>query len=157
VFDLCWSFAARGPVLRTPRSPFNLYCRFASQLDKATADAAEFKAGFDKAVCDNFEQKAQVGSCALYCVLRPVLCGTAPSHLWLNHIHRLLDAPPLHTRSHGITRAASLAPQLDKATADAAEFKAGFDKMTADAAEFKAGFDKLVEDNYEQKNQVGGG
>jgi hypothetical protein len=34
------------------------------QLDKATADAAEFKAGFDKAVHDNFEQKAQVGAAA---------------------------------------------------------------------------------------------
>jgi hypothetical protein len=31
-----------------------------SQLDKATADAAEFKAGYDKAIYDNFEQKAQV-------------------------------------------------------------------------------------------------
>ena len=31
-----------------------------SQLDKATADAAEFKAGFDKAVYDNAEQQAQV-------------------------------------------------------------------------------------------------
>jgi hypothetical protein len=33
-----------------------------AQLDKATADAAEFKAGFAKALYDNFEQKAQVGS-----------------------------------------------------------------------------------------------
>jgi hypothetical protein len=32
------------------------------QLAKATADAAESKAGFDKAVYDNFEQKAQVGA-----------------------------------------------------------------------------------------------
>jgi hypothetical protein len=40
-----------------------------SQLDKATADAAEFKAGFDKAVYDNFEQKAQVG-CLRDTVLR---------------------------------------------------------------------------------------
>jgi hypothetical protein len=30
------------------------------QLDKATADAAEFKAGFDKMVVDSVEQKAQV-------------------------------------------------------------------------------------------------
>lgn len=32
------------------------------QLDKATADAAEFKAGFDKMLVDNSEQKAQVGA-----------------------------------------------------------------------------------------------
>jgi hypothetical protein len=30
------------------------------QLDKAAADAAEFKAGFDKLTADNWEQKAQV-------------------------------------------------------------------------------------------------
>lgn len=30
------------------------------QLDKATADAAEYKAGFDKALADGVEQKAQV-------------------------------------------------------------------------------------------------
>jgi hypothetical protein len=30
------------------------------QFDKVTADAAEFKAGFDKALLDNVEQKAQV-------------------------------------------------------------------------------------------------
>lgn len=30
------------------------------QLDKVTADAAEYKAGFDKAVADGAEQKAQV-------------------------------------------------------------------------------------------------
>ena len=58
--------------------------------------------------------------------------------------------------------------QLDKVTADAAEFKAGFDKVTAeaveqkaqldkaaaDAAEYKAGFDKLTVDTMEQKAQV---
>ena len=58
--------------------------------------------------------------------------------------------------------------QLDKATADAAEFKAGydkltvdaveqkavFDKLTADAAEYKAGFDKALLDNVEQKAQL---
>ena len=42
----------------------------------------------------------------------------------------------------------------DKATYDAAELKAGYDKLTADAAEFKAGFDKAVHDNAEQKAQV---
>jgi hypothetical protein len=31
------------------------------QLDKAAADAAEFKAGYDKLTVDNWEQKAQVG------------------------------------------------------------------------------------------------
>jgi hypothetical protein len=31
------------------------------QLDKATADAAEFKAGYDKLAVDTVEQKAQVG------------------------------------------------------------------------------------------------
>jgi hypothetical protein len=37
---------------------FMFSCR--AQLDKATADAAEFKAGFDKAVADKVEHKAQV-------------------------------------------------------------------------------------------------
>jgi hypothetical protein len=46
--------------------------------------------------------------------------------------------------------------QLDKATADAAEFKAGFDKYAADAAEYKAGYDKLLVDTTEQRAQVGG-
>jgi hypothetical protein len=46
------------------------------------------------------------------------------------------------------------AVQLDKAAADAAEYKAGFDKFAADAAELKAGFDKAVADNWEQKAQV---
>ncbi len=32
-----------------------------AQFDKLTADAAEYKAGFDKALYDNIEQKAQVG------------------------------------------------------------------------------------------------
>jgi hypothetical protein len=45
--------------------------------------------------------------------------------------------------------------QLDKAAADAAEYKAGFDKYAADAAELKAGYDKLTADNWEQKAQVG--
>lgn len=58
--------------------------------------------------------------------------------------------------------------QLDKATADAAEFKAGFDKLlvdtaeqqavidkaTVDAVEMKAGFDKLLVDTSEQKAQA---
>jgi hypothetical protein len=30
-----------------------------------SADAAELKAGYDKAVADNWEQKAQVGGCAV--------------------------------------------------------------------------------------------
>jgi outer membrane murein-binding lipoprotein Lpp len=44
--------------------------------------------------------------------------------------------------------------QLDKATADAAEFKAGYDKYAADAAEYKAGIDKLSADNAEQQAQL---
>jgi chorismate mutase len=44
--------------------------------------------------------------------------------------------------------------QLDKAAADAAEFKAGFDKYAADAAEYKAGVDKLSADNAEQQAQL---
>jgi len=58
--------------------------------------------------------------------------------------------------------------QLDKAAADAAEFKAGYDKLqvdsceqqaqlakaAADTAEYKAGYDKLVVDTVEQKAQV---
>ena len=35
-----------------------------AQLDKATADAAEFKAGYDKLTVDAVEQKAQVGTAA---------------------------------------------------------------------------------------------
>jgi hypothetical protein len=42
----------------------------------------------------------------------------------------------------------------DKYAADAAEFKAGYDKVSADAAEFKAGYDKLLVDTTEQKAQV---
>jgi hypothetical protein len=45
--------------------------------------------------------------------------------------------------------------QLDKAAADACQFKAGYDKVTADAAEFKAGYDKLLVDSVEHKAQVG--
>jgi hypothetical protein len=45
--------------------------------------------------------------------------------------------------------------QLDKAAADAAEYKAGFDKYAADAAEYKAGYDKLLVDTTEQRAQVG--
>ena len=44
--------------------------------------------------------------------------------------------------------------QLNKATVDAAEYKAGFDKAAADAAEFKAGYDKLAVDAVESKAQV---
>jgi hypothetical protein len=43
---------------------------------------------------------------------------------------------------------------FDKYAADAAEYKAGYDKVSADAAELKAGFDKAVADNWEQKAQV---
>jgi hypothetical protein len=67
-------------------------------------------------------------------------------------------------------RPSTCAAQLNKAAADAAEFKAGFDKavydnaemksgydkFAADAAEYKAGFDKAVYDNAEQKAQVRG-
>jgi hypothetical protein len=59
--------------------------------------------------------------------------------------------------------------QLDKAAADAAEYKAGFDKLlvdtseqkaeldkaAADATEYKAGYDKLLVDTGEQRAQVG--
>ena len=47
-------------------------------------------------------------------------------------------------------------PQLDKVTADAAEFKAGYDKLAVDAVEQKAVFDKIAVDSAEQKAQVGG-
>jgi hypothetical protein len=43
---------------------------------------------------------------------------------------------------------------FDKYAADAAEYKAGYDKVSADAAEFKAGYDKLLVDSTEQKAQV---
>ncbi len=49
-----------------------------------------------------------------------------------------------------------LHPQLDKVTADAAEFKAGYDKLAVDAVEQKAVFDKIAVDSAEQKAQVGG-
>jgi hypothetical protein len=39
------------------------------QLDKANADAAEYRAGVDKLTADNWEQKAQVGSRALLLLL----------------------------------------------------------------------------------------
>lgn len=36
-------------------------CACCLQLDKAAADANEYKAGYDKVLADTFEQKAQVG------------------------------------------------------------------------------------------------
>lgn len=51
--------------------------------------------------------------------------------------------------------AAEFKAGLDKAAVDAVEMKAGYDKATADAAEFKAGFDKMTADFVEQKEQVG--
>jgi hypothetical protein len=50
----------------------------ATQLEKATADAAEFKAGFDKAVHDGFEQKAQVRNIAC---CRPAGCPSLAMRL----------------------------------------------------------------------------
>ena len=41
--------------------------------------------------------------------------------------------------------------RLEKATTDAAEFKAGYDKAALDAAEYKAGFDKAAADATEFK------
>jgi hypothetical protein len=52
--------------------------------------------------------------------------------------------------------AAEFKAGFDKYAADAAEYKAGYDKVSADAAELKAGYDKAVADNWEQKAQVGG-
>jgi hypothetical protein len=60
--------------------------------------------------------------------------------------------------------------QLDKAAADAVQYKAGFDKLlvdtqeqkaqldkaAADATEYKAGYDKLMVDTAEHKAQVCG-
>jgi hypothetical protein len=126
-----------------------------AQLDKVAADAAEFKAGYDKLTADTVEQKAQVrglerrsgeGSMG-----RPRLGAVEAARA-----PRLTAAAALLVRTH---------LQLDKATADAAEFKAGYDKLTvdtveqqaqldkatADAAEFKAGFDKALVDAVEQK------
>jgi hypothetical protein len=51
--------------------------------------------------------------------------------------------------------AAEFKAGFDKYAADAAEYKAGYDKVSADAAELKAGYDKAVADNWEQKAQVG--
>jgi hypothetical protein len=50
--------------------------------------------------------------------------------------------------------AAEFKAGFDKYAADAAEYKAGYDKVSADAAELKAGYDKAVADNWEQKAQV---
>jgi hypothetical protein len=44
--------------------------------------------------------------------------------------------------------------QLDKAAADASEYKAGFDKAAADAAEYKAGYDKVLVDTTEHRALV---
>lgn len=54
-------------------------------------------------------------------------------------------------RLYSQQRSALPCVQLDKATADASEFKAGLDKASADAAEFKAGFDKFSADAAEFK------
>jgi hypothetical protein len=45
--------ASQLPLLSSTQTP---------QLDKATADAAEFKAGYDKLTVDAVEQKAQVNA-----------------------------------------------------------------------------------------------
>jgi hypothetical protein len=37
-------------------------CACCLQLDKAAADASEYKAGYDKVLADTWEQKAQVGA-----------------------------------------------------------------------------------------------
>ena len=57
-----------GPALKD--GPLTSFSR--SQLDKVTADAAEFKAGFDKAVYDNAEQQAQVRRVSFCCCSAPI-------------------------------------------------------------------------------------
>ena len=121
-----------------------------AQLDKAAADAAEFKAGYDKLTADAVEQQAQVDawqggqtagdktreravvSAYMAATGRCVLASLALRHA-VNPLPTLCSHPK----------------QLNKATADAAEFKAGFDKALADNVEQKAEFD--------EKAEVGGG
>jgi hypothetical protein len=57
----------------------------------------------------------------------------------------------LTTQKHCVLCCLCSLLQLDKATADAAEYKAGYDKVSADAAEFKAGYDKVSADAAELK------
>jgi hypothetical protein len=85
-----------------------------SQLDKAAADAAEFKAGFDKLTADTVEQRAQLDKVA-----------ADAAEYKAGYDKALMDAVEQQA-------------QLDKATADAAEFKAGYDKLSADTVEQKA-------------------
>ena len=90
---------------------------FKAGCDKYAADAAEYKAGYDKLLVDNAEQEGQLSKAA--------------------------------------ADAAEYKAGFDKAAADAAEFKAGYDKFAADAAEYKAGNDKLMVDSTERQAQVG--
>jgi hypothetical protein len=56
------------------------------QLDKVAADAAEFKAGYDKLTADNWEQKAQVRReyrASLLWLFCRVLCKCLLTHLLL--------------------------------------------------------------------------
>jgi hypothetical protein len=83
------------------------------QLDKATADAAEFKAGYDKAVYDNFEQKAQVCVCCCVCCVCLCVfvcvcvcvcvcaCVRARRHLAMRLCH-IRSVLPSHTRRIGL-------------------------------------------------------
>jgi hypothetical protein len=146
--------------------------------DKFAADAAEFKAGFDKALLDNSEQKAQARA-----QQGSPWPGVASPRTRFGRLGHNNQQQRTRVRKAGWCASRSLqrirtpepdtalpvpASQLDKATADAAELKAGFDKATydavemkagfdkatADAAEFKAGFDKAVYDNAEQQAQA---
>ena len=109
----------RLPVAR--RLPQTHYSLQHSQLDKATADASEFKAGFDKAAADAAEFKAGFDKVTV-------------------------DAAEFKAGFDKVTAdAVEQKAQLDKASADAAEFKAGFDKALADVAEQKAEFDEREE------------
>jgi len=114
------------------------------QFDKCAADATEYKAGYDKLLVDNFEQKAQLDKAA-----------ADASEFKAGYDRLLVDN-------------AEQQAHLDKAAADATEFKAGYDKLlvdtseqkaqldkaAADATEYKAGYDKLLVDTSEQKAQV---
>eukprot|EP00879_Flechtneria_rotunda_P005016 GHRR01005292.1.p1 GENE.GHRR01005292.1~~GHRR01005292.1.p1 ORF type:complete len:859 (+),score=362.03 GHRR01005292.1:904-3480(+) len=99
-------------------------------MDKATADAAELKAGFDRLTMDTYEQKAQLDKVAA-------------------------DAAEYKACFDKVTSdAAEYKAGFDKMTADAAEYKASVDKITADAAEYKEQMNRMAVDMSTVQEQL---
>jgi hypothetical protein len=117
---------------------------FKAGYDKFAADAAEYKAGYDKLLVDNAEQEAQLSKAsadaAEYKAGYDKYAADAAEYK-AGYDKLLVDTSEQEA-------------QLNKAAADAAEYKAGYDKYAADAVEYKAGYDKLLVDGAEQKAQV---